>query len=60
METTIYKNDRFELEVKGNELSLTNKFGDVYTGHIDDKGKVVTKQRLGLGYLVDAVNDFLR
>ncbi|MFQ8804133.1 MAG: hypothetical protein ACLR8Y_02120 [Alistipes indistinctus] len=60
MTTKFFKNDRFELTVNGNKLSLINKFGDSYEGYLDDNGRVVTKQRLGLGYLVAAVNDFMR
>lgn len=60
MTTKFFKNDRFELTVNGNKLSLINKFGDRYEGYLDENGKVVTKQRFGLGYLIAAVNDFLR
>lgn len=47
-----------KLTITGNEIKVANKFGDTYMGHLDENGKVVTKSRLGLGYLVRAMREY--
>ena len=47
-----------KLIITGNEIEVTNKFGETYKGHLDENGKVVTKSRLGLGYLVRVMQEY--
>lgn len=47
-----------KLIINGNEITVTNKFGDTYKGSLDENGKVITKSRLGLGYLVRAMQEY--
>lgn len=47
-----------KLIITGNEIEVTNKFGETYKGHLDKNGKVVTKSRLGLGYLVRVMQEY--
>lgn len=60
METTVFQSriygDKFT--IKGNAIEVTNKFGDTYKGRLDENGKVITKSRLGLGYLVRAMQEY--
>ena len=39
-------------------IEVTTKFGDRYTGWLEN-GKVVTKSKIGLGYLTRAYIEFL-
>nr|DAK56578.1 MAG TPA: hypothetical protein [Caudoviricetes sp.] len=48
------------LIISENKLSVTNKFGDTYTGYLDENGRVVAKSAKGLGYLSRAYNEFTR
>lgn len=47
-----------KLIITGDEIRVTNVFGETYKGHLDENGKVVTKSRLGLGYLVRAMREY--
>ena len=47
-----------KLIITGNEIKVTNRFGETYEGHLDGNGKVVTKSRLGLGYLIRAMQEY--
>lgn len=49
---------RDKLIINGNEVTVTNKFGDTYKGSLDKNGKVITKSRLGLGYLTRAMQEY--
>lgn len=44
--------------ITGNEIKVINTFGDEYFGKIDENGKVVTKQRFGLGYILPIMNEY--
>lgn len=46
------------MTIKGNDIKVVNIFGDEYFGRFDDNGKVVTKQRFGLGYILPVVNEY--
>lgn len=46
------------LIISENKLSVTNKFGDTYTGYLDENGKPVAKSVKGLGYISRAYNEF--
>lgn len=46
------------LTISEKKLSVTNKFGDTYTGYLDEKGKPVAKSVIGLGYISRAYNEF--
>lgn len=48
------------LIISENKLSVTNKFGDTYTGYLDENGRVVAKSAKGLGYILRAYNEFTR
>ncbi|MCJ2381786.1 hypothetical protein MUN53_14430 [Parabacteroides sp. AGMB00274] len=41
-----------------NEIKVINTFGDEYFGKLDDNGKVITKQRFGLGYILPVLNEY--
>ena len=59
-ETMVFKSRIFSdtLTINGNEIKVTNKFGDTYTGRLDENGKINTKSRLGFGYLVRAMQEY--
>lgn len=44
--------------INGNEIRVINKFGDEYFGRIDENGKVVTRQRFGLGYIIPVIDEY--
>ena len=46
------------LVINGTSLKVTNKFGDTYTGYLDENGKPVAKSAKGLGYISRAYNEF--
>ena len=46
------------LIISENKLSVTNKFGDIYTGYLDENGKPVAKSAKGLGYISRTYNEF--
>ena len=46
------------LTITNSELVVTNKFGNTYKGWLNENGKVVTKSKMGLGYLVRAYREF--
>lgn len=46
------------LTINGNKITVKNKFGDTYEGTIEPSGKISTKSRLGLQYLVRAHNEY--
>ena len=46
------------LTIDGDKITVKNKFGDVYEGKIDPSGKISTKSRLGLQYLVRAYDEY--
>lgn len=47
-----------QLSINGNDIRVTNKFGDTYYGRFDENGKVVTKQRFGLGYILPVIEEY--
>lgn len=47
-----------KLIINGNEIQVTNAFGDTYHGRLDENGKVVSKSRLGLGYLTRVMQEY--
>lgn len=44
--------------INGNDIKVINKFGDEYFGKLNENGKVVTKQRFGLGYILPIINEY--
>ena len=46
------------LRIEGNKITVTNKFDDTYTGYVNENCYVVTKSRLGLGYLDRAWKEY--
>lgn len=51
-------NNGSKMFINGNEIKVINTFGDEYFGKLDDNGKVVTKQRFGLGYILPVLNEY--
>lgn len=47
------------LVINGTSLIVTNKFGDSYTGYLDENGKPVAKSAKGLGYISRAYNEYV-
>nr|DAX28742.1 MAG TPA: hypothetical protein [Caudoviricetes sp.] len=47
------------LVINGTSLNVTNKFGDSYTGYLDEKGKPVAKSAKGLGYISRAFKEYV-
>ena len=47
-----------KLIINGNEIMVTNIFGETYKGHLNENGNIVTKSRLGLGYLVRVMREY--
>lgn len=47
------------LIISENKLSVTNKFGDTYTGYLDENGKPVAKSAKGLGYISRAFKEYV-
>ena len=47
------------LVINGTLLTVTNKFGDTYTGYLDENGRVVAKSAKGLGYLSRAFKEYI-
>lgn len=47
-----------KLVIRGNEIEVTNRFGDVYKGRMDAYGKITTKSKFALGYIVRAMEEF--
>lgn len=47
------------LVINGTSLNVTNKFGDSYTGYLDENGKPVAKSAKGLGYISRAYNEYV-
>lgn len=47
------------LVINGTSLTVTNKFGDSYTGYLDENGKPVAKCAKGLGYISRAYNEYV-
>ena len=47
------------LVINGTSLTVTNKFGDSYTGYLDENGKPVAKSAKGLGYISRAYNEYV-
>lgn len=60
MKKMIFKSSIYSdtLEIEGNMIKVTNKFGDTYTGSMDAFGKITTKSKLGLGYILRAMTEF--
>ena len=58
------QNDNIHLQQTGHPQDRrqqdhrTNKFDDTYTGYVNENGYVVTKSRLGLGYLDRAWKEY--
>lgn len=44
--------------INGDKVKVVNVFGDEYFGTLDENGKVVTKQRFGLGYILPVINEY--
>lgn len=44
--------------IEGSKIKVVNKFGDEYYGTLDQNGKVSTRQRFGLGYILAALNEY--
>lgn len=51
-------NNGSKMFINGNEIKVINTFGYEYFGKLDDNGKVVTKQRFGLGYILPVLNEY--
>jgi hypothetical protein len=47
-----------ELVITGSKLEVTTKFGDRYTGWLNEKDSVCTHSRLGLGYLMRTYREY--
>ena len=47
-----------QLIITDNELMVTNKFGETYKGRFDENGKIVTKSRFGLGYILPVIEEY--
>lgn len=47
-----------QLIINGNEITVTNTFGNTYNGHFDENGKVISKSRIGFGYIMRAVEEY--
>nr|DAY10109.1 MAG TPA: hypothetical protein [Caudoviricetes sp.] len=47
------------LIISENKLSVTNKFGDTYTGYLDKNNKPVAKSAKGLGYISRAFKEYV-
>jgi len=56
----VYKNSKFTLIINGSNVTVKNSFGDTYTGTLDKNGRAVTKSKLGLSYIVRALNELVR
>jgi len=51
------KTKNFTIEIEGNNVKVTNKFGDTYKGTLDENGKAITKTAIGLGYITKALDE---
>lgn len=60
MQPIVFKSKIYKdvLVINGDVITVVNSFGDTYTGRLDKNGKVITKSRLGLGYLVRAMREY--
>lgn len=60
MQPIVFKSEIYKdvLVINGNIITVVNSFGDTYTGRLDENGKVVTKSRLGLGYLIRVMREY--
>lgn len=46
-----------DLVITDNIITVTNRFGDIYSGYLEND-KVVTTTQIGLSYLARAYNEF--
>ena len=51
------KTKSFTIEIDGNNVKVTNIFGDIYKGTFDENGKVIAKTVIGLGYITKALRE---
>lgn len=60
METITYTSKIWSdtLTINGNEIQVTNAFGDTYHGRLDENSKVIAKLRLGFGYLTRVMQEY--
>jgi len=47
-----------QLFINGDDIRVTNKFGDTYHGRFDENGKVIAKHRFGLGYILPVIEEY--
>ena len=47
-----------QLSINGSDIKVVNKFGDTYYGRFEKDGKIVTKQRFGLGYILPVIEEY--
>jgi len=45
----IYENSRYQVEIEGTSIRVTNPFGDTYKGAIED-GNLIFKSAIALSY----------
>lgn len=60
MERIVFKSKIWNdtLIINGNNIQVTNNFGDTYKGYLNENGKVIAKSRLGFGYLTRAMQEY--
>ena len=46
------------MTISDKNIKVVNKFGDTYYGCFDNNGKIVTKQRFGLGYILPVIEEY--